>query len=132
MTTNSVSGPGAYSSCWGAQPAGENYDTKSPKYFLKHTDLKWVPTTAENSMNIAGSIVIGGMRIGRKFMASANGTYQLIGKIYGGVLYYKIPGKTQEFTAYGDIDVLACVPCPNGGSGPCKLIILLFSASIRS
>ena len=119
------SSPGAYSSCYGALPAGENYDTKSPKYFLNHPDLKWVPTTAENALNIAGAVVIGGMRLGRKFMPSENGTYIQIGKISGGVFYYKIPGKTQEFTSYGDIDVLACVPCTNGGEGPCKLIFFL-------
>lgn len=76
-------------------------------------------------MNVAGAILVGGMRVGRKFMASINGTYLQVGKISGGVFYYKIPGKTQEFTAYGDIDVLACVPCPNGGSGPCRLNLIL-------
>lgn len=108
-------------SCAYAPPTGENLDIKSPMYFLNHTDLKWVPTTAEKSSSVAGAIIIGRMRVGRKFMASVNGTYQVVGKIYAGVFYYKIPGKTQEFTSYGDIDVLACVPCTNGGSGPCEL-----------
>lgn len=63
------------------------------------------------------------MNLVRKNYAAANGTFQVIGKIWANGLYHKVPGTLLEVETYiGDVDVLACVPCPNGGSGPCKNI----------
>lgn len=58
QTSNSISGPGAYSSCGGALPAGENYDKISPKYFYNHPDLKWVPTTIDKYSTVPGKLCI--------------------------------------------------------------------------
>lgn len=120
MTSSSISGPGAYCSCSGAQPAGENYDPISAQYFSKHSDLKWVPTTGAQAANVVGAVKVANFVVGRKWLASRNGTYIQVGKVVNGLIYYKIPGKTEEFTSDGDIDVLACVPCTNGGSGKLK------------
>lgn len=109
---------GAYSSCSNGQLAGENYDKISPQYFYNHADLKWVQTTPLMASSVPGAVLVNGMFVGRKHIASKNGTYQQVGKIYGGKFYYKIPGKNGEFTSStADIDVLACVVCKNGGSG---------------
>ena len=72
-------------------------------------------------INFLGAIQVGTMYLGRKHFASPNGTYQVIGKLYSIYFYHKIPGNLYEQTPYiGDIDILACVPCANGGEGPCK------------
>lgn len=52
-------------------------------------------------------------------MTSRNGTYMAVGKIdTGGIFRYKLPGYDYEMTFTGDVDVLACVACTNGGTGP--------------
>lgn len=119
MTTSSISGPGAYGPC-GVQsraPTGETYDSTNAQYFYKHEDLKWVPTQANRANRVAGAVKVRIYNIGRKWMWSENGTYQQVGRVYAGRLYYKIPGQNTEVWTDGDIDILACVPCTNGGSG---------------
>jgi hypothetical protein len=107
---------GAFSSC-GAATTGEYFDNQKSQYFYNHPDMKWVPSTAASAASIQGAIKVGMFYVGRKWLISKNRKYHQIGKIVNGVLYYKIPGKNQEFTSDGDIDVLVCSACSNGGKG---------------
>jgi hypothetical protein len=116
MTNSSSFIAGTYSSCLNA-PKGFNIDSQNSKYFYKHSDLKWVPTTAAAAASVVGAVKVGIHYVGRKFMTSSNGTYVQVDKIENGLFRYHIPGTTIESTFSGEIDVLACVPCATG-SGP--------------
>jgi hypothetical protein len=52
------------------------------------------------------------MPIGRMKLIFGNGTYQTIGKVYGGLLYYYEPGDLAEDITAGDFEVLTCNPNP--------------------
>ena len=111
------SGSGAYMSCSTASN-GEFNDASSAQYYVKTPDLMWVPTTASAASSVKGAIVVApGFYVGRKFMPALNGTYQQVGKIQSGSFYYKTPGRNDERTFGGEIDVLACVRCTSGGTG---------------
>jgi len=112
-----VSSLGAYMTC-GLSATGEYSDSASAQYYVQTPDLMWVPTTASAASSVKGAIVVApGFYVGRKFMPSLNGTYQQVGKIQSGSFYYKTPGRNDERTFGGEIDVLACVRCTNGGTG---------------
>jgi len=118
MTTNSVSGSGAYSSCSGTS-TGENYDGTSAQYFINDSSLSWVPTSVDNAPLVPGIVYVGPTLVGRKFFTSLNGTYTQVGKIKDGSFWYKIPGQNGELSSkQSDIEVLACVSCPNGANPP--------------
>lgn len=108
---------GAYMSC-GSAPNGEFNDASNAQYYVSTPDLVWVPTTAAAASSVKGAISVApGFYVGRKFMPSLNGTYQQVGKIQSGNFFYKTPGRNDERTFGGEIDVLACVRCTNGGTG---------------
>jgi hypothetical protein len=109
MSTSNFQGPGAYFCCGSKM----FFDNKTPKFFLAHPDLKWVPTTAANAANVPGVINIPSSRllqIGRFSYTFNNGTYSLISKIHGGHFWYRNPMTTGEKTLLTSIDVLACQP----------------------
>jgi hypothetical protein len=76
-----------------------------------------VPTTANDASSVIGAIKVGRFYVGRIFLTSNSGIFQQIGKIENGIFKFNIPGKIGEFNSTGDIDVLACVRCSNGGQG---------------
>lgn len=103
----------------GALPSAEYYDSKSPQYFYNDPSLKWYPTTADKASLVPGVIKVGFYILARKYMVSRNRTYIQVGKIdTGGLFHYKLPGYNIEMTYSGDVDVLACITCTNGGTGP--------------
>lgn len=117
MITSSLQGNGAYYPC---NTAGGEYFSNSSevKYILDHPDLHWILTNGSQYGNVANAIKIGTSYIGRIDVNLANGTYQQIGKVKDGKIYYSniIPGAEAQWT--GTFEVLACSPCPLGGSGP--------------
>ena len=52
------------------------------------------------------------MPIGRKHLLFGNGTYQQIGKVWAGLLYYYRPGDIAEVVTAGNFEVLSCKPNP--------------------
>lgn len=121
-----------FSPCY-AYVGGERYDNTNVKYFLNHPDLKWIPTNGTEAPGVPGAIPAGkqgslNMYIGRKIITIGNGTFTQIGKIWGGSLRYYIPGNVHETLIDKNFDVLACSPCYNGGTGPCKRISNLLNS----
>lgn len=127
---------GAYSSCYGAV-GGENYDSSDVRFFANHPDLHWITTTGANSSRVSGIIPVGSyddlnLYVGRINITLNNGTYQQIGKVFDGALWYYIPGTSEETSTEDSFEILACSSCANGqvnsngpcctngGSGPCK------------
>lgn len=86
-------------------------DTVTPKYFKAHNDLKWVPTSGATYSTIPGIIKVQSallMYVGRINITWNNGTFQQIGKIYQGKLYYNNPALSTEQVHTGNFDVLTC------------------------
>lgn len=137
-TVNSFRGPGAYrlvqknhycfynenktsvySSCQGA-PKGENYDTKNPRFFFNHPDLRWIKTNGASYLSVEGGILVSGVYIGRINITFQNITFQQIGKIWAGHIYYNKPDLGYEITSNGEFEILACTTCPiSNPGGPC-------------
>lgn len=120
MTNNNIAGPGGYSSCTGGmigQIIGESFDFLSPQYFYNHADLKWILATTSTASSVPGAIVVGNFFVGLIDLNIGNGTFQQIGRIQAGIMKYYIPGTNIESSLNGDVFVLACGECTNGGSG---------------
>lgn len=66
------------------------------------------------------------MYIGRKFLNTGNGTFQQIGKYFGGQFRYHVPGSNTASKTDINFEVLTCSPCKNGGEGPCRSLLLTF------
>ena len=81
-TSNSLSGPGAYSQCQhcfiGFCSTANNYDAIDPRFFAKHNSLTWVMTTGANYQSVLGAIPVGGLYVGRINVTTSSGTYQQV------------------------------------------------------
>lgn len=89
----------------------ENYDEIDPKFFAKHDNLRWIKTNGSQYEKIEGRLKIGYLYAGRITVTSSVGTYQQIGKLYGGNIYYKNVETGIEEIYNGDFEVLACTTC---------------------
>lgn len=105
-----------YSSCQGA-PNGENYDTKDPRFFFNHPDLRWINTTGSTYNTVENAIYMSGVYVGRINITFANMTFQQIGKIWAGNIYYNAPDLGYEITSNGAFEILACTTCPISNPG---------------
>lgn len=105
---NTFQGPGSYISC------SDNYmyDEIDPRFFAAHNDLRWIMANITELSKVEGALKIGYLHAGRINVTMGNGTYQQIGKIYNGELYYRDPINKREVTTRGPYEVLACTPCP--------------------
>lgn len=92
--------------------APEYYDLQAPQFFMNHPKLKWVSTLGFSAATVPGVIKVGPfiMQVGRITLNIGNGTFQQIGKVYAGALYYYVPGTLAEVTSIGTFDVLVCSP----------------------
>jgi hypothetical protein len=109
ITSSTYKGPGGYMSCGGFL----YFDNTTAKYIKAHPKLKWVETTGSAAPNVPGAIGLQSsllMYYGRLNYTWANGTYSVISKIFGGVLWYTVPFTGSEATTGGTIDVLTCQP----------------------
>jgi hypothetical protein len=55
--------------------------------------------------------------VGRQSYATPNGTFYTIGKVQDTTLYSFQQGNGGEKATTGDMEVLVCMNCPNGGTG---------------
>lgn len=118
--SDTLNGKGAYSPC--SVGNGETYDTSAPKFFYNHPDLKWIKTNGSTYGSVEGAILVGYHNIGRINITMANMTFQGLGKIYDGYIYYTQPDMGIENSTSEEFEILACVPCPVlNPSGPCCL-----------
>lgn len=115
-TLNTFRGPGAYSSCQGA-PNGENYDTKNPRFFFDHPDLRWIKTNGSSYLSVDNAIYMSGVYIGRINITFENTTFQQIGKIWAGNIYHNRPDLGYEIISNGDFEILVCSTCPISNPG---------------
>jgi hypothetical protein len=116
---NGNSGAGAYMGCAGY--GYEFYDDVNPQYYRDHPDLKWIPVNSTYALTAVPGVIrlTPFVFIPAKIRVRMNnGTFTIMGKVYGGVFYYYQPGNALETAAVMDVEVLACQPCTNGGTGP--------------
>lgn len=93
----------------------EFYDRSNPQFFYKHPDLQWVQTNGSQAAKVPGVLSYSSwnMPVGRMQLHFGNGTYQTIGKVWAGLLYYYKPGDVAEQVTTGDFEVLTCNPNPS-------------------
>lgn len=114
MTSNGVSGRGAYLIC----NNGDQFDNQLVQYFEKHPNLKWVKTNAAFGNNVpVGSVPInsaGGLHyVGRITITISNGTFTQIGKYWPphNSFYYSDALNVNGFVQHtGEFEILACQP----------------------
>lgn len=105
---NTFKGPGSYLACY------ENnlYDEIDPRFFAAHNELRWIMANTTELSKVEGAIKIRDLYAGRINITMGNGTYQQIGKIYNGEIYYREPISGKELITRGPYEVLACTTCP--------------------
>lgn len=83
---NTYDGPGAYMQC----DENLHYDnSNNVSFFVKHDNLKWIETNITEYSEIEGALKVGQSYVGRINVTTSNGTYQVIGKIFAGSIYYR-------------------------------------------
>ena len=97
----------------------EYHDISNAKFFKDHPDLKWTLTSTSAAANTPGVIKVGPWNqiLGLVDFTFGNGTFQTIGKVEAGGVNHHIPGSGVETWKTGDVFVLTCGACTNGGSG---------------
>ena len=92
----------------------EFFYRSNPQFFENHPDLQWVSTNGSEAAKVPGVLSYGSwnMPIGRMKLLYGNGTYQQIGKVWAGLLYYYPPGDLVETVTAGAFEVLTCNPNP--------------------
>lgn len=88
-----------------------NYDKIDPRFFVAHPDLKWIMTNGSSYNKVDGALKIKYLFMGRINVTYQGQTYQQIGKIWSGNLYYRDPATNQEIVHNGAFEILACTPC---------------------
>lgn len=110
-TTNRILGPGGYCTC-GSAPL-ERFDDKTANFYLAHSKMQWVKVNQTTFWNVPGIIGVTSlytMWIGRINITFTNGTFQQIGKVYAGTLFYRDPRAIKELTTNSTYEILACLP----------------------
>lgn len=122
-------GPGAYMQCVNKY----QYDKVDPRFFYNHPNLKWIMTNLTQYLRVDGALRTGSMYVGRINVTTSKGTFQQIGKIIGGYIYYRHPETLKQIIFRGPYEILACTPCsyqPKPGEPCCKIIISLIIYSL--
>lgn len=92
--------------------AYHQYDnSNNATFFANHPNLKWIETNYTQYLNVEGKLKVGYLYVGRINVTTTNGTYQVIGKIYLGFIYYRNPENTIEYVKGDGYEILACTQC---------------------
>lgn len=115
MTSNSLKGPGAYYVC--GVSINELYDTSDAKYFVKHPNLKWIPTHTTKALEVPGTISVknyDSVSLVARFHLTKNGeNFTEIGFLWTEHknLYFSHPEtRIGNETRDANFDVLVCQP----------------------
>lgn len=100
----------------------ERYDYSDPRFFMKHSNIVWVKTNGTAAKSVPGVIKVGQMQhmVGRTTFTNGGSTYYTIGKQENPTFFY-FAGPNGEQQTTGNMEVLACIQCANGGTGKIKL-----------